>query len=164
MLEDWKRRQNLGTAVTIDTTGKWWVGTEAEDIMEYLKALKTEGYMVQEARVCKCGCGSLQFNLRADRDEGCARRACIDCGTKTFLCDSSEYWKDAKPQTWKCRECASKVCNLAVGFSLYEPEEGKPADVRWISVGQRCANCGTLGCFVDWKVAYGPSHQLLDQV
>jgi hypothetical protein len=40
-------------------------------------------------------------------------------------------------------------------LSLYGPEEGQP-DVRWVSVGQRCTNCGTLGSFVDWKVGYVP--------
>jgi hypothetical protein len=35
--------------------------------------------------------------------------------------------------------------------------------VHWLYVGCRCAKCGVLGCMVDWKVAYEPSLQLLDQ-
>ena len=154
----------LWGAMTIDTTGKWWVGSEAKDVEEYLRALKPEGHPVHDTRVCQCTCGSLDFGLRADRNEGCARKTCFKCGTKSFLGDSAEYWKDATPRTWKCTECGSKVCNLAVGFSLYEADPGEAADVRWISVGQRCVKCGTLGSFVDWKVAYGPSHHLLEQV
>ena len=35
-------------------------------------------------------------------------------------------------------------------------------DVSWISAGNRCTKCGTLGSFVDWKIGYGPSDQLLN--
>ena len=149
--------------MTIDTSGKWWVGSEAEDITEYLSAYKAEGYEVHERRLCKCDCGSIVFELLADRNEGSAQRTCAVCGRKHFICDSAEYWQEARPQRWTCTECQCKTCNLAVGFSLYEPKEGAQADVRWISVGQRCTNCGTLGSFVDWKVGYGPSYQLLEQ-
>lgn len=149
--------------MTIDTSGKWWVGTEAADIADYLTAFKAEGYEVHETRLCKCGCGSAAFVLEADRDEGCALRTCAVCSSKHFICDSAEFWEEAKPEAWKCTECQSDTCNMGVGFSLHEPEGGRQPDVRWISIGQRCTKCGTLGCFVDWKVGYGPSHHLLGQ-
>ena len=47
----------------IDTSGKWWVGSEATDIADYLTAYKAEGYEVQETRLCKCDCGSITFEL-----------------------------------------------------------------------------------------------------
>ena len=135
--------------MVIDRSGKWWVGSEATDIETYLKAYKAKGHAVHETRLCKCGCGSIEFKLEADRDEGCAQRNCASCGEKHLICDSAEYWKDAEPESWACVECRGAICNLAVGFSL--------------SVGNRCMGCGTLGSYVDWKVGYGPSHQLLDQ-
>jgi hypothetical protein len=113
--------------------------------------------------LCRCHCGSTAFELEADRNEGRAQRICAVCRTRHLVCDSAEYWEGAQPQGWTCAECQCKTCNLAVGFSLYEPEKGQQPDARWVSVGQRCTNCGTLGSVVDWKVGYGPSYQLLDQ-
>ena len=149
--------------MAIDTSGKWWVGSEAADIADYLEAYQSEGHEVHATRLCRCHCGSTAFELEADRDEGCAQRICAACRSRHLVCDSAEYWEGAQPEGWTCTECQCKTCNLAVGFSLYEPEEGQQPDVRWVSVGQRCTNCGTLGSFVDWKVGYGPSYQLLDQ-
>jgi len=150
--------------MTIDTSGEWWVGTAADDIREYLRAYEAEGYPVHETRMCRCGCGSDEFAVEADQDEGCAMRICVRCAAAHPICDSAEYWDEAEPERWECTECGSTTCNVGVGFSLYEPEEGNKPDVRWISVGLRCTGCGTLGSFVDWKVGYGPSYQLLDQV
>ncbi len=75
-----------------------------------------------------------------------------------FICDSEEYWSDATPEQWKCIECGFTSANVGIGFSLYEDGE-----VRWLYVGERCANCGILGCFAGWKIAYSPSKQLLEQ-
>ena len=145
--------------MAIDTSGKWWVGSEATDIAGYLMAYKAEGYEVHATRLCKCRCGSTAFELEADQEEGCAQRTCAVCRIKHLVCDSANYWEDAQPQSWTCTECQCKT----VGFSLHEKEKGQQPDVRWVSVGQRCTNCGTLGSFVNWKVGYGPSYQLLDQ-
>jgi hypothetical protein len=98
------------------------------------------------------------FGLRASRTDGVARRTCRNCGAKQFIADSNEFWAEATPRTWKCI-CRSKDAYLAVGFSLYEDH----ADIRWISLGHRCAYCGIMGSCVDWKIAYGPSLHLLDQ-
>lgn len=149
--------------MTIDKTGKWWVGTEPADATDYLVAYEAEGYAVDETRICRCSCGSVTFLLEADPDEGCARRTCSTCGSVHLICDSAEYWCDANPKQWVCTECGHQECNVGVGFSLYEMEDQR-RDVRWISVGHRCTKCGTLGSYVDWKVGYGPSNQLLEQV
>lgn len=148
--------------MTTDKTGRWRVGTEAVDIVEYLVAYEAEGHTVHETRICRCPCGSTTFQLAADPNEGCAQRTCSDCGARHFICDSEEYWSEADPKQWSCAECGNQECNLGVGFSLYD-EEDERRDVRWISVGNRCTKCGTLGSFVDWKVGYGPSDQLLSQ-
>lgn len=151
----------MEAALTIDTSGKWWVGTEADDLREYLIAYEAEGYPVHETRICICGCGSKSFEFKADRDEGCAQRICASCGAAHFIGDSEEYWEEAEPEAWKCG-CGCKTCNVGVGFSLHKAGWGKKPDVRWVSIGNRCTNCGTLGSFADWKIDYGPSHHLLD--
>jgi len=131
--------------------------------LQLLIAYEAEGYEVQETRLCKCACGSIEFELIADRDEGCAQRRCASCGKEHLICDSADYWSGARPDKWKCTKCGHEKCNVAIGFSLYEPDQpGQEQDVHWISVGNRCANCGTLGCFIDWKVGWGPSHSLVD--
>jgi hypothetical protein len=147
----------------IDTSGKWWIGSEAKDIEGYLTALKVEGYDVHATRICACTCGATSFKFQYDRDEGCAQRICAICGAKHLLCDSSEYWADATPEDWHCIECGCTTCNVGAAFSLYEPENSLGSDIRWISVGIRCADCGVLGSCVDWKVAYGPSFHLIEQ-
>jgi hypothetical protein len=136
------------------------VGSQSTDVREFLEAYAADGYKVDDFRLSKCVCGSDRFFLWADDDEGCAKRECTSCKRTHFICDSEEYWTEAKPERWKCAVCKSKdkACNIGVGFSLYEDGE-----VRWLYIGERCANCGVLGCFAGWKVAYSPSRQLLDQ-
>lgn len=145
--------------MSIDKSGKWWVGSSPEDVREYLEAYSADGYKVTEFRNTKCSCGSSEFRLAADDDEGCAQRTCVSCGKTQFICDSEEYWAGATPEEWKCVECNSTSANVGVGFSLYEDGE-----IRWLYIGERCAGCGVLGCFAGWKVAYSPSKHLLDQV
>lgn len=147
--------------MSIDKTGKWWVGDQPSDIREYLEAYGSAGYKVNEFRLAKCPCGSERFYFWADDDEDCARKQCESCEASSFIGDSEDYWEDANPKQWKCVICKSKakVCNLGVGFSLYEDGE-----VRWLYVGQRCVDCGVLGCFAGWKIAYSPSRKLLEQV
>jgi len=145
--------------MTINTGGKWWVGSVAEDIKAYLKAFSADTYVIDDFRLAKCECGSFNFHLRADDNEGTAARVCVSCNRSHLLCDSQEYWEDSSPVEWKCLECGSNTCNVGVGFSLYEDGE-----IRWLYVGERCVTCGVLGSTTQWKVAYTPSKQLLDQV
>lgn len=146
--------------MTIDTTGQWWVGSDPNDIAVFLEAYSEDGYKTEEFRLSRCNCGSVEFLLEADDDEGAARRTCVKCGAEHFICDSGEYWKDAKPEEWRCTECKSKHTNVGVGFALYAEDK----EIKWLYVGCRCANCGVLGCFAGWKVGYAPSRQLLDLV
>ena len=145
--------------MSIDTSGTWWVGSEKDDIRGYLEAYTAEGYKVHDFRLATCKCGSDSFRLEADATEGAAKRICIKCSEEHFLCDSDEVWEEAEPEKWKC-ECGSKATNIGVGFSLYDDNQ----EIHWLYVGCRCAKCGILGCFADWKIAYAPSRQLLDKV
>ena len=145
--------------VTIDDSGKWWVGSEPQDLEAYLKALCEEGYGVQAFRLARCTCGSERFKVKADRDEGAAQWTCVACSAQNLVCDSADAWDDAKPKAWSCVECRSKEANVGCGFALLDSGE-----VRWIYLGLRCAKCGILGCFADWKIDYEPSTHLLEQV
>jgi hypothetical protein len=146
--------------VTIDTSGKWWVGNDPEDIREYLAAFTEESYPMNEFRLARCECDGVAFRVDADADEGSARRTCGSCRRDHFICDSEEYWDDSDPEEWQCIECGADRANVGVGFSLYDESD----DIRWLYLGVRCAQCGVLGCLADWKVGYGPSRQLMDRV
>lgn len=147
--------------MTIDTSGEWWRGSDAEDLEEYLRGLASEegGYGVEVFRVARCSCGANTFLLRADCDEGAAERTCAACGTRHLIGDSGYAWKEARPRKWRC-VCKSDKCNIGVGFSLLEGG----ADVRWLYLGVRCASCWVLGCHADWKIGYSPSIHLLELV
>jgi len=146
--------------MSIDASGKWWVGTEPPDIRRFLESYAPEGYEVQDFRLAACSCGEVRFRLEADDDEGFALRTCTACGHRHFICDSEEYQREANPERYRCVECGSEEANVGVGFSLYEDDQ----EIRWLYVGVRCARCGVLGCFAGWKIAYTPSRHLLDKV
>jgi hypothetical protein len=145
--------------MSIDTSGKWWVGTNPDDIKEYLQAYTSGGHKAHEFRLAKCACGSVDFHLDADDAEGVAKRTCSECSQHHFLCDSEEFAEEAEFERWRC-ECGSEITNVGVGFSLRKKE----GEIRWLYVGCRCAKCGILGCFAGWKIDYAPSRQLFDRV
>jgi hypothetical protein len=145
--------------MSIDKAGKWWVGTTPADIEIYLEAYAQDGYPTSEFRLAKCACGSDVFSLEADDAQGVAKRICALCRAERYICDSEEYRGEASPERWGCVECGAARANVGVGFSLNDDGE-----VRWLYVGERCADCGVLGCFAEWKVGYAPSRHLLDQV
>jgi hypothetical protein len=145
--------------MTIDTSGKYWKGSDASDLQEYLAALSASNYLATEFRFAKCSCGSDAFRLAVDANEGAAQRTCAQCGAEHFIADSQEYWEEATPKAWKCvSKCKSKTANICVGFALRADRQ----DVHWIYIGTRCTQCGILGCYGDWKIDYSPSLQLLE--
>lgn len=144
--------------MAIDKSGEWWVGDGPEDLKEYLEAFSEDSYPVHEFRVARCDCGSVEFHLEASDEDGVARRACVACKRKHFICDSEENWDDAETKRWRCVECKSKVANVGVGFSLYDDRQS----IHWLYVGERCVACGVLGCAASWKIGYSPSLQLMD--
>jgi hypothetical protein len=145
--------------VSIRKTPRAWYGTEVDDLVEYLRTYAE--YTPQVLRVARCACGSDRFRLSVCADEGGARRTCAMCSTAAFVADSDEYWDDDEAEEIAC--CKGEPCNVAVGFRLYDGDESA-GDVKWIYVGRRCVGCGELSCPVDWKVGYGPSAHLVDQV
>jgi hypothetical protein len=146
--------------MTIDTSGKWWKSSAPEDLDEYLRALTAGGYRATEFRLSQCQCGGIRFFLEVEPDEGVAKRICEKCSTVHFICDSDEHWEDdLKMKKYKCITCKSKVTNIGVGFAFYEDT----AEIHWLYVGNRCAECGTLGSMVDWKIGFEPSRYLLEK-
>jgi hypothetical protein len=141
----------------IDRSGTWWKGTDFGDLAEYLRELTADGYPADRIVQSICACGHTAFRLLADQDEGCARRQCAACGEVAFICDSAEYWEEAEPEKVRCPR-KHDVFDVGVGFSMRADE---PDEVKRITVGTRCVNCGTLASPVDWKIDYSPSSQLL---
>jgi hypothetical protein len=131
--------------MTVDTSGKWWKGTEISDIDEYLAALEPEGYPVTETRHAQCSCGNRTFRLMLDRDEELGQTTCGACGKVTFTGDSGEFWSEASPEPLGC-ECGSTLYEVGLGLSIRENTW-----VRWLSIGLRCARCGILSSPLDWK-------------
>ena len=132
--------------MTIDKSGRYWVGTEAADIDEYRRALTAGSYPADRFVHAQCGCGIDSFRLHVEVDEGAARRACALCRSTHFICDSQEAWDAGEPEEVVC-PCGAKLFELAVAFS--HRDDGT---VKWITVGHRCVDCGILGAAIDWKI------------
>jgi hypothetical protein len=143
--------------MTIDTSGRWWIGTDYADIVEYLRALTAQSYPATEVRQARCSCGHAAFGLRVDPDEGCAERTCRACGARAFIADSADAASEAELRAVKC-PCRGKDFEIGVGFA-FRPE----GEIRWITVGQRCTSCGVLASSVDWSIDFAPSRHLLEQ-
>jgi len=147
--------------VTIKKSKKWWIGSESADMHEYLKAFSANSYPIDQFRLAQCRCSAEVFFLEADRDGGVAQRKCAGCQTSHFICDSEQFWAESEPESWYCLKCQSKSTNVGVGFVTY-PDS--PNAVKWIYLGVRCAECGLLGCFADWKVGEENVGHFFDQV
>ncbi len=131
--------------MTIDTTGKWWKGTEYADVEAYLRALEPGGYSVDRVIEAKCSCGGSVFALDVDQDNEVARTTCVACGREAFVADSGDHWSEASPRRLKCPSRHSEY-ELGLGLCIREAEW-----VRWMSIGARCARCGILSSPLDWK-------------
>lgn len=145
--------------MTVDRSGRWWVGTEAGDLDEYLADFSASGYPVGRVVHARCACGGSQFHVRVDDEEGCAERTCVACGTAVLMLDSGDTVEDADLEEAAC-PCGNESFDVAVGFALGDGGQ----DLRWVYVGLRCVRDGVLGCYTDWKIDYSPSLHLLDSV
>jgi hypothetical protein len=142
----------------IDTSGKWWRGQDFSDLAEYIRRFTEDGYPAGRIVQSVCRCGHMQFRLRADADEGCAQRTCAACGEKAFICDSDEYWVEARPRKVRC-PCKGDVYVVGVRFSLRDG-----GSIRSVTVGERCVACGILGSCAEWKIDYEPTDRLFTLV
>jgi hypothetical protein len=151
--------------MSINTKGEFWIGSEPEDVKAFLEAYTSEGYPIHEFRRCRCACGSEVFKIEASVGDAVARRTCSRCGRVHFMLDSGELWDNTEeePELLECVECGSTEANVGVGFSLYQEGEVS-GEIHWVYIGHRCAACGLLGSFADWKVARVGAHDLFDRV
>lgn len=138
----------------IDRTKHFWTGDSPEDIAEYLSAFSKIPNLETKPVVCS-RCGGNTFTLRTDWNEGAAQAICTGCKAKKLLLDSAEIWEDCSPRPLKCPVCKTRIYN--VGAGLHRRESG---DLQWVYIGVRCAECGTLGCCVDWEIDYGPTDEM----
>ena len=140
----------------IDTTKEdYWTGDTAEDISEYLRLYSENENIDVKSVVCH-SCGNDSFELKVDPNEDAIQVKCTKCATKKILLDCEDVWEDAKPKLKKCPICKkSKSYNVKVGFTRREN-----GSVKWIYIGNRCTNCGTLGSYLDWKVDYEPTEKM----
>ena len=131
--------------MTIDTSGKWWKGTEYSDIESYLRELQPGGYSVDKVIQARCGCGSTIFRLNVDQDNELAQTVCVTCGRVSFVSDSEEHWAEASPRLMKC-PAKHREYEVSLGLCVRDEEW-----VRWMSLGSRCVRCGVLASPLDWK-------------
>ena len=145
------------STVAIERREDIWRGTDFMDLAEFVRETTEEGYSARVVLQSTCGCRSSVFRLAADPTEGCAQRTCTSCGEAAFLGDSDEYWAEAEPEVVLC-DCGSQEHEVAGGFSLRDGEE-----VRWITIGRRCASCGSMDVPVDWEIDYSPTEHLFER-
>lgn len=136
----------------IDRSKRYWTGDSPADIDEYLRLYAEEPGLEVKPVACR-DCGGDAFEVRCDAREGVIRVKCARCGAQRLLLDGEEYRENARLRLKKCPVCReSRTFNVRAG--LVRRENG---DVRWVYIGNRCTGCGTLGSFLDWKVNYGPT-------
>lgn len=139
----------------IDKSKKYWTGDTAEEIDEYLR-LYAEDNNIDVMPVICYSCGNDSFELRIDQNVDVIQIKCTECGMKKILLDGEEVWENARPRLRKCPVCKScKSYNVRVGF-----QRRKSGSVKWIYIGNRCTNCGTLGSYLDWKIDYEPTDKI----
>lgn len=139
----------------IDKSKEYWTGDSAEDIDEWLKEYAEDKEIEVKPVICR-SCNNDSFEIRADQDEDAIEVKCTECGTKKILLDCEEVWEDARPKLKKCPICKkSKSYNVRVGFIRRES-----GSVKWVYIGNRCTECGTLGSYLDWKISYEPTDDM----
>lgn len=153
--------------MTINTSGEWWVGSDPDDIRNYLAAYtEAEGtHPTTSFRALRCPCGSDRFDLQRIVD--ITRRTCAECRQSAYICRDPEDWEAAEDQgepiePYDCVACHSSGANVAIGFSHFGNLESD--SVKWLYVGVRCVNCGILGCFNDCKVARVPPSEVQKRI
>jgi hypothetical protein len=135
-------------------------GNEPGDLKGYLQSLSQHPEFVEEFRLARCPCGSVEFRFHADSREEVCRRNCVKCRARRSVCDSGAYARGVRLRKWECPYCLEAVVNIGVRFLLYQDRCG----IWFIVVGVRCAECGRMECPLSWKVAAGPAERYLDRV
>jgi hypothetical protein len=108
--------------------------------------------------ICKCACGSQNFQLRLKRDEQVGLLTCA-VGHHSLLLDSRDYWADVlqerRPAQSRCR-CGGVLFRVALE---YEFRVG--GDVRSVSIKPTCSECGREQRIVLIDIKYSPTELLI---
>ncbi|MCL1926797.1 MAG: hypothetical protein FWF95_06660 [Syntrophorhabdaceae bacterium] len=140
--------------MAIDKSKKYWRGDSADDVVEYLDEYSENE--ITKVVVVKCRrCGLVVFTFKIDTAEGVIEITCVACGKKHLLLDSEKSLAKSKPENAKCSECKKSQFNVAVGFI-----HRRDSEVKWVYIGNRCANCGILGSYGDWGINYAPTDEM----
>lgn len=140
----------------IDRTGRWPTGESWLDIVEYLVQYMADSYPIGRVLRVVCPCGASIFRIEVNQEYEWARLTCVTCGQYLFVADSEENWEDNPSSDPVLCPCGDDRFEVVVGFSLRGDDE-----VRWITVGYRCAVCSILGVCIEWRINYGPTDHLL---
>jgi ribosomal protein S27AE len=143
--------------MTLARRGGEWSGSDFADLAVYMRTEVEARHPIHAVLQSTCRCRHALFRVETDPEEACARRTCAACGLDAFLADSEERWTDAEPVRSRCA-CGNDRFEVGVGFS-FRPDN----EVRWVTVGERCAACGRLRCAADWEVDQPDSEALLER-
>ncbi|WP_145260695.1 hypothetical protein [Planctomycetes bacterium Pan216] len=119
------------------------------------------GYPIDSFVDIRCACGSDGFEFHSDEEAGVAVRRCGSCRHERFMADSAGFAEEAKLTSHVCI-CGSSHFQLTAGVHRYRRDDDSLAEeVRWTYIGCRCASCGLVGCYADWKCEHGNYETLL---
>ncbi|WP_200733652.1 hypothetical protein [Stenotrophomonas sp. S39] len=150
----------LEATMALTRKGKYWYGDEDGDIAAVIgNYSRAAGYPATLFRAALCSCGSARFHLFDDEVEGAARRDCVACGESHLMFDSAEYLAEANLDEHVCM-CDNAALSIHCGVALYEGTQ----DVQWLYIGCRCAECGMVGVYADWKCEGGPVEAFMERV
>lgn len=116
------------------------------------------GYLPTRVVPVVCVCGASEFNLGIDDDAGAAIRLCLACESEVVMLESDAVLDEADLYEATCN-CDHTIFRVAVGFAF-----SATAEVKWVSIGLECTNCQLAGVYLDWKIDYSPSRQLITAV
>jgi hypothetical protein len=138
----------------------YWYGDNYADIQaELIRYSTLNGYIIHHFSDINCACSAKVFCLALDDTVGAAIRSCVSCHCEHPIGDSNKYLKDAALEECAC-PCGNEQFEMSAGVSVYDDSE----DVRWFYLGCRCAKCGLIACYGDWKNEYNGYRQLLLKV
>lgn len=144
----------------ITKKGRYYYGTEDADIaVEVIRFSTLNEYIATRFQPATCTCGSADFLLLTDEEEGVGKRICAECRTEVLLGDSADYIEGADIDNHIC-VCDEERFGIISGVALYEDSN----DVRWLYIGCRCRRCDLVGVFAHWKCEGGDADAFMAQL
>lgn len=135
---------------------------EIDQLRKSVEDFSAGGYAVDLVVPAVCDCGSEEFFVVFNDEEGVAARICASCEDEAGIADSDEHFDDMdEVQQAQCH-CGGEVFRVATGFA-FRADEAADREVRWVSVGLRCIVDGVAGIYTDWKIDYSPSAYLIEK-